>query len=553
MRRALKLINLSALSALSALSLSALGALSPAPALACGGFFCNADVPVSQSAERIVFARAGGQVHMHVQINYEGPPTEFGWLLPAPPDVVTEISSAALFGALDRLYGPRFNLNYTYDDGCAPQFDYDTNALPAPLPRAEGGEGGVQVLSREAIGPYDRALLLPDSVQALRDWLDLNGFQIPTDIDAKLQPYVELRLAFVAIKLLPGSDSGDIVPLSLKFAGDRPSIPLIPTAVAATPDMGVIVHVLDQRRAVPVNYRHVRINEAAIDWVGGGANYASVVSAAVDQAGGRAFTTDYAGPVGEQLGSVLTPCGEDVLAAVGASTSLFELMSHFSDRTNPDLHRVMANVAQVPADLDPAIFFRCVECYSQADQEVDGAAVAEALRREINEVYAQINALIAAAPYMTRLYSTLSADEMTADPIFSVNPDLEDVSNVHTAEARVSCDAQGNTTSTRLTLADGRTLLIEELTPVVRQGGETVRGADVPAAATVEQMFEAGQPEVQTELPMGGAEGMSPSTTSDAKDSGCQQRGGRPALPFALLALLALLGGAPLLRRRAAR
>jgi hypothetical protein len=35
--------------------------------------------------------------------------------------------------------------------------------------------------------------------------------------------------------------------------------------------------------------------------------------------------------------------------------------------------------------------------------------------------------------YVTRLYTTLSADEMTTDPEFDFNRDLEDVSNVHTA------------------------------------------------------------------------------------------------------------------------
>ena len=62
---------------------------------ACGGFFCNANNPVNQSAERILFARDtdAGEIAMHIQIQYEGPPTEFGWILPTAPGVETSISS----------------------------------------------------------------------------------------------------------------------------------------------------------------------------------------------------------------------------------------------------------------------------------------------------------------------------------------------------------------------------------------------------------------------------------------------------------------------------
>ena len=58
--------------------------LTPAAALACGGFFCSNNQPVNQAAERIVFAYDGEQVHMHIRITYEGPESEFGWILPVP-------------------------------------------------------------------------------------------------------------------------------------------------------------------------------------------------------------------------------------------------------------------------------------------------------------------------------------------------------------------------------------------------------------------------------------------------------------------------------------
>ncbi len=240
------------------------------PAFACGGFFCNASQPVNQNAERIVFAHDQGKIHMHVQINYQGPPVDFGWILPVPEDVTTDLSSQAFFVALDRLYTPSFFLNLESEGDC--NFDQLEGvslgrdfgiAVPSPNETA-------QVLSREEVGPYDRVILKAPSIEALRTWLDENQFAIPETIDEKLAPYIELGSAFVLIKLLANRDSGDIVPLYLTYSGSRPSIPLKPTGVAATNDMGVIVNVFDQHRAIPVNYRHVQINEVLINWGSGG-------------------------------------------------------------------------------------------------------------------------------------------------------------------------------------------------------------------------------------------------------------------------------------------
>ena len=135
----------------------------------------------------------------------------------------------------------------------------------------------------------------------MREWLDSNSYQSPEAADATLSPYVEMGSAFVALKLLPSAGSGDVQPLKLSFGGDIPAVPIVPTSVAANPDMGIIVQLLGDARAVTTNYRHVTINEAAIDWMNGGNNYPDVVSQAVDEAGGQAFVTDFAGPHDDRI------------------------------------------------------------------------------------------------------------------------------------------------------------------------------------------------------------------------------------------------------------
>ena len=70
--------------ALAAAGLGAAAAVwAPAPASACGGFFCSRANPVNQAAEQIIFSKNGdGTVTAIIQIMYEGPSTKFGWVLP---------------------------------------------------------------------------------------------------------------------------------------------------------------------------------------------------------------------------------------------------------------------------------------------------------------------------------------------------------------------------------------------------------------------------------------------------------------------------------------
>ena len=468
--------------------------LNPMSALACGGFFCNATQPVNQAAERILFSVQNRQTDMHVQIQYQGPPTGFGWILPVAPGVETTVSSEALFIALDRIYGPSFFLNYEYDESCDDpnRYDYDDElfasadgAADASLPSES--EPTVQVISREPVGPYDRAILQADNVEVLRDWLNENEYQIPNSIDEKLGPYIEGGAVFVVIKLLADSDVGDLVPLKLSFPGTAPSIPILPTSVSAEPDMGMIVHVLGAYRAIPTNYQHVIINEAAIDWESRGSNYADVVSQAADEADGKAFTTDYSGEVGEQIQSIIRPYSDQILADIAAATTFGDIQSAIPDRTNPDYQRIFTSIF---GDQD-----------QQWDQPADGLVLSEALIEQFNPVYEDLNQLFVTSANMTRLYTTMSASEMDSDPMFDFNADLESVSNVRTATMYVTCDADYQPLEQVIELSDGRRYPIETVTPISRQNGETVRGEDQVAAVRIERMFTSGQPEVIRELP----------------------------------------------------
>jgi len=535
--------------------------LLPQLGFACGGLFCNATTPVNQSAERILFARSDTGIEMHVRITYQGPPTEFGWLLPVPLDVDYGLSADQIFTALDSLYSARFVLRTEIDPDCQQRQAFDEEGVFAAGGAADAGvapnsEPDVAVLSREAVGPYDLALLQPATIEDLRRWLDDNGYQIPDTADATLIPYITPNTAFIALKLLPTAGSGDVQPLRLSFAGDTPAIPIVPTSVAAEPDMGIIVHLLGDSRGVSTNYRHVTINEATIDWASSGRNYTDVVSQAVDEAGGRAFVTDFAGQhesrirlsiVDDEILSTIGNLGQGNADGLTTWMNIEELLLSELGQNDTDFRRIAQAVISVPESIEINDFLRRPRNFRNHPDvheiSVDIEALVEKITFEVNEPRSMIMASFERNPYLTRLYSTMSGEEMNMDPQFGWNRDLPDVDNVRRAVRHVRCfmgmpDWENAIIETESGLVfrqqDG-----ENPNVIRRQEGETVRGLDLPAAEIIEEQMPAGQPRLVTD---NRPEIMAKVTPSGGTGCACDASGsGSQGLGYLLLLLIPVL------------
>jgi MYXO-CTERM domain-containing protein len=493
-------------------STSATALCFPAAALACGGLFCNNSTPVVQQQESILFAVDGGTTHMHVRIVYAGPPQEFGWLLPVPRGVETTLSSEGILGALDAFQATFGIGEWERQVQCEelpppPEGEPGFDGADAGAPN---GGGEIQVLSREPVGPYDRAILDARTVEALRTWLQENGYQIPEGTDDKLRPYIDQGAVFVAIKLLPGEDVGDIVPLHLSFPGDTPTIPIVPTSVAAAPDLGLAVHVLGQSRAVPLNYLHVQINEAAIDWrLYGPSNYTAVVAQAADEAGGQAFATDYAGRLTDESTPRFWIAPDDLLSRLADVHTIAELgpLTCELNLFDPDIARLLRSIL-LPPDFEGGqepTFLDCAGPVANPPDEVlDGAALAERVRVEINEPRTEVAGLFASQPYLTRFTSSMSAEEMTEDPAFAFNADLADVSNTRQATGILyQCDAEGYYDYANIKVRTPSGLLLDysagagEADVIARDRGMTIRQGAEPGAAVIERLPLSGPAVIQ--------------------------------------------------------
>ncbi len=324
---------------------AALGALlAPAVASACGGFFCNAS-PVDQTAERIIFVQEDAEtVTSYVEINYQGEPDGFAWVVPVPAVPELDVWHGQAFDALDMATQPVFNTPWF----CG--FDLDNDG--AGDPSVEEQEGGVDVLARERVGPFDTATIQSEDPRALVEWLRVNDYRITPAMEPFIELYTREGMKFLAMKLAPGEDTDAIRPIKMTYAAAGPAVPLRLTAVAAQLEMGVKVWVLGEGRYGPSNVPDVEVPEADLkfDQARWQTNYLALVARKVDDAGGRGFVTEMAGPTADLArtirdGFVPEWAGQE---AVDARDALADLLD-----SRPYITRLYTRVSPAEMDIDP--------------------------------------------------------------------------------------------------------------------------------------------------------------------------------------------------------
>src|SRR5436190_11741063 len=320
----------------------------PQDAHACGGLFCNgpppdpfAPLPVAQNGENVVFAitkdLAGGAptLEAHIQILYTGDAAKFSWVIPVDAEPVLSTGTDRLFSALAGVTQPQFQPNYLTDGNCIqpPQspsqatgggtFNGTGSATGAAGSGVVGAPPSVQVSFQGAVGPFEAAVIKSDDPTALKKWLTDNGYVVTDAASGLIDAYVRENKYFVALKLLNGVGVRQIQPIVLTFKGTEACVPLRLTAIAANPDMPVLVWVLGQTRVAPRAYYELSIDEARVDWMSGGTNYfgpKGLVSTAANEAGGNAFITEYAGTAQVARGQVFVNGQIDVDALGKAMT-----------------------------------------------------------------------------------------------------------------------------------------------------------------------------------------------------------------------------------------
>ena len=281
--------------------------LAPSATLACGGFFCSAVQlqPVEQNAERILFEISDGVVTATVEIKYSGEPDGFAWVVPTRASDGDELNLQVdvpgdVLSLLDDATTPTIIPPPT---DCSTANRGIASPMAAMSDSSTGGEedgGPVDVENLPQVGPYEPQLVSSEDPEALVAWLNENDYLITPEMEPFVADYVAQGMKFLAMKLAPGSEVADVAPISMSYAGDSPSIPIVLTGVAAEPEMGVMALIAADTRYESDNFVNLEVatEDVSMNPANGFNNYYPLISWKADQAGGNAAFTEWVGGSG---------------------------------------------------------------------------------------------------------------------------------------------------------------------------------------------------------------------------------------------------------------
>lgn len=191
---------------------------------------------INEPTQKAIVAYDGGHEELILQVKYDGPVEEFGWLVPVPNVPTVKEGSMDCFYELSKFTQKKF------------EFEPRTRAMAKGVFSAgqEVPESAVKVIEIQTVGAYQVAVLSAKDAGALENWLAANQFTVPPDRAGVIDSYVKQGWYFVAARinvskaggltLLSGTPkdadsakatleekllSGELHPLQIGFASEK--------------------------------------------------------------------------------------------------------------------------------------------------------------------------------------------------------------------------------------------------------------------------------------------------------------------------------------------
>ena len=257
-------------------------------ASACGGCFNPPENPTVVTDHRMILSVSQSQSTLYDQIRYSGSPASFAWVLPISGEITVGPSADIVFGALDSM---------TQTQLVAPPLNCPARPANCPSPpqasfdSASGGNGGVNVIKKEVVGPYETVQLQASDPGSLRNWLSANGFNVPPDVAPVVDTYVAEKFNFLALKLVPGKGTQDMRPVRVTTKGANVALPLRMIAAGTGPVVGISLWVVGEGRYEPQNFAsfYIQTDEIVWDWTANKSNYTELRAQKTAAGNGRTW------------------------------------------------------------------------------------------------------------------------------------------------------------------------------------------------------------------------------------------------------------------------
>jgi hypothetical protein len=191
---------------------------------------------INEPTQKAIIVYDAGREDLILQVKYEGPVDEFGWLIPVPNLPTVQKGSMKCFYELSQ---------YTQE-----HFGHDGVGIPmsASLGKGEGEKPEpVKVIEVKTVGAYEVSVLSTKDAGALENWLAANHFYFPSNQTGVLDTYIKQQWFFVAVKINLGKSlsglsttakrlaSGELHPLQISFVSDRCVYPLKISSINGQP------------------------------------------------------------------------------------------------------------------------------------------------------------------------------------------------------------------------------------------------------------------------------------------------------------------------------
>ena len=161
----------------------------------CFVFKWDKKTDINEPTQKAVILHDGGREDMLLQVKYEGPLREFGWLVPVPSVPKVERGSMDAFYELSELTQRHFG---TATRGVATM----------GLANAEDGGQPVKVIETKTVGAYEVTILSARDSGSLERWLQAHDYSIPEGKTEIVADYIRRGWYFVAAKIQLNGKAG---------------------------------------------------------------------------------------------------------------------------------------------------------------------------------------------------------------------------------------------------------------------------------------------------------------------------------------------------------
>ena len=197
---------------------------------------------INEPTQKAILVYDAGREDLILQVKYEGPVDEFGWLIPVPNLPQVQRGSMKCFYELSQYTQKHFETEWQHS-----QTKGSPTLSAAGNDAAGKPEPPVKVIEIKTIGAYEIAVLSTKDSGALAKWLETNQFYFPTNKADVIDSYVQQHWYFVAVKInLKKSTTGlsttvsklaggELNPLQISFSNDKCVFPLKISSVNGKP------------------------------------------------------------------------------------------------------------------------------------------------------------------------------------------------------------------------------------------------------------------------------------------------------------------------------